>query len=182
MNLYLPTSVEVNGTQREIRYDFRATLEICVALSDPELTDQDRAEAALIMFYPGFDDFPREDYEEAIKKCFWFINAGKEEGEKPGPRLMDWEQDIDLIVPPVNRLAGKDIRGMDYLHWWTFLSWFNEIGGDCTFAHVVGMRDKLARHKTLDKADKEWLRRNRDIVDFKRKYTEADDDIISRWT
>ena len=52
----LPTCVEVGGTQYEVRSDYRAVLDICTALSDPELSDEERAEIALDIFYPTLVD------------------------------------------------------------------------------------------------------------------------------
>lgn len=181
MRYDLPISVEVNGTEYDIRSDFRAILDIIEALSDPELSESDRAEAMLDIFYPGFSEMPPEDYEKAMRCCAWFINGGEEQKKKkPGPKLMDWQQDFPLIVAPINRVLGKEVRAVEYLHWWTFLSAYQEIG-DCTFAQVVGIRQKKARGKRLDKAEQEFYKNNRHLVDFKRKYTEKDEDIISQW-
>lgn len=186
----LPTSVEIGGAPYEIRSDYRPILDICIALADPELTDQERAEVALTIFYPSFDEIPVDCYEEAIKKCYWFIGCGEDEDtEKKSPRLVDWKQDFKLIVSPVNRVLGREIRSVPYdyeentggFHWWSFIAAYYEIGGDCTFAQVVSIRDKLARKKTLDKSDREWYRKNKKLVDFKKKYTKADDDLLKRW-
>lgn len=178
----LPTSFEIGGKEYEIRSDYRAALDICVALSDPELDDSEKALVALTILYPDFDDMPPSDYKEALDKCLWFINGGEEDDGKKAPKLMDWEQDFKLLVAPVNRVLGKEIRSLEYLHWWTWVSAYMEIGGDCTFAQIVSIRDKQARHKQLDKAEKEWLKRNRDLVEFKQKYTQAEDDLLKQWT
>ena len=129
----LPTSLLVCGSEYEIRSDYRAVLDICTALSDNELDGQEKAVVALDILYPAFADMPPEHYEEAIRQCFWFINCGGEEDQtqKP-PKLMDWEHDFKHIVAPINRVVGKEIRAMDYLHWWSFISAYYEIG-DCTF-------------------------------------------------
>jgi len=174
----LPTSVEVGGVEYEIRSDYRAILDICAALSDPELDGQGKSFFALDIFYPALEAMPPEHYEEALQRCMWFINGGTD--EKPGrsPKLVDWEQDFQYIVAPINRVTGKEIRSVEYMHWWTFLAAYLEIG-DCTFAQVVRVRDRLARGQSLDKQDREWYRRNRQLVDFKRKYTEAEEN--DRW-
>ena len=112
----LPTTVDVGGITYEIRTDFRAVLDILVALTDPELSDSDKAEAILDIFYfhPTFADMPEDDYDEAVRKFIWFINLGNEDREeKKTPKLMDWEQDFQIIVAPVNRVFGKDIRSME---------------------------------------------------------------------
>lgn len=177
----LPTSLEIGGKEYEIRSDYRATLDICVSLSDPELEDRDKALVALTILYPDFEDMPLEHYREALEKCCWFINGGEEDSGPKAPKLLDWEQDFKLIAAPINRVLGQEIRSIKYLHWWSFVAAFNEIGGDCTFAQVVAIRDKQARHKALDKAEKEWLKRNRHLVDFKRKYTRAEDELLKEW-
>lgn len=176
----LPTSLEIGGTEYEIRSDYRAVLDICAALSDPELDGRERAVALLDIFYPGFVGMPQERYEEAVQKCLWFINGGTEERKGRSPRLVDWEQDFTYIVAPINRVTGQEIRALEYMHWWTFLSAYYEIG-DCTFAQIIRIRDRLARGKPLDKPDREWYRRNRELVDFKNTYTGAEQDLLKEW-
>lgn len=180
MNYDLPKSVEVNGTRYQIRTDFRDILTIIEALSDDELTDSDKMEVMLDIFYPGFQRMPQSDYEAAIKECVNFINCGEPDDDKKGAKLMDWQQDFPLITAPINRVLGKEVRSIKYLHWWTWISAYQEIG-DCTFAQVVGIRQKRANGKRLDKNEQEFYKKNRNIIDFKRKYTARDEEIISKW-
>lgn len=185
----LPTKLDIRGTEFDVRYDYRVILEIFSALNDPELTESDKLLAVLVMFYPQFDDLPYEDYQEAIDKCFWFINCGEEEESKKAPKLVDWEQDFKYIVAPINRVYGTDIRSVQYdknansggLHWWTFMSCYYEIG-DCLFAQIVRIRNAKAKGKPLDKTDRDWYRQNRNLVDFKTKYSSAEDEILKQWT
>lgn len=176
----LPKTLEIGGTDREIRWDYRPILDICTALADPDLDDQSRAVVALSIFYPDLEDIPQENFQEAVEKCMWFVSGGREEQTGKAPRLVDWGQDFDLVASPVNRVLGREIRDDAPVHWFTFLSAYYEIG-DCTFAQVVRIRDHLARGKPLDKSDREWYRRNRHLVDFKRKYTGAEEDILKEW-
>ena len=60
----LPTTVTVSGTEYPVRTDFRVILEIFVMLSDPELSDTDKTEALLRMFYP--DPPPASETEAAL--------------------------------------------------------------------------------------------------------------------
>lgn len=182
MTYTLPTSVEINGQEYEVRSDFRAILDILEAINDVELDDQERAAVVLDIFYPGFEDMPSDDYEEAIAKCMWFINCGQESdaGKKP-KKLVDWQQDFPVIVAPVNRVMGKEVRSLRYLHWWTFIGAYQEIG-DCLFAQIVGIRQKLANGKSLDKSERDFYRNNRNLVDLKQRYTDAEVDFIRQWT
>ena len=180
MTYTLPTSVEINGQEYEVRSDFRVILDILEAIGDVELDDQQRAAVVLDIFYPGFGDMPAEDYEEAIAKCMWFINCGQEETGKKPKKLVDWQQDFPVIVAPVNRVMGTEVRLMEYLHWWTFIGAYQEIG-DCLFAQIVGIRQKLANGKSLDKSEREFYRNNRNLVDMKQRYTEWETDKIREW-
>lgn len=177
----LPTSVEISGKTFEIRSDYRAVLDIITALSDPDMTDSEKAEAALTIFYPGFEDILPDDYQDAIERLFWFINCGDGSNAGKQPKLMDWEQDFQYIVAPVNKIIGKDIRtpGL-YIHWFTFISAYQEIG-DCMFAQIVGIRQKKLKGKKLDKQEQEFYKKNRHIVDFKRKYTQQDEEVMDAW-
>lgn len=177
----LPTSVEINGTEYAIQSDYRAVLDILTALSDADLSNQDKAEAALKIFYTDFDEMTASDYQEALNQCFRFIDRGQNAKEqKKQPVVMSWEQDFDMIISPINRIAGCEVRSLPYLHWWTFVSYYMEIG-DCLFAQVVAIRDKKARGKPLDKQDREFYRRNRDIVDLKTTYSEAENNLLAAW-
>lgn len=176
----LPTSLEVGGVEYEIRSDYRAVLDICAALSDPELEDRDRSLVLLDIFYPAFSEMPPEAYDEAVKRCFWFINGGEAQQKNPAPKLVDWEQDFKYIVAPVNRVTGTETRSVDYLHWWTFLAAYYEIG-DCLFAQIVRIREKRAKGKKLDKSEQEWYRQNRELVDLKRQYTETESELLKKW-
>lgn len=185
----LPTTVEVGGTEYEIRTDFRVILDIFEMLNDPELSGADRAEGILRMFYVTPEMIPPQYQQEAVDRFTWFQNGGQVVEQKTGPKLVDWVQDYQMIIPPINSSFGRDIREVPYdsknntggVHWWTFLGAYSNIG-DCTFAQVVRIRDKKAKGKTLDKEEQAWYRRNRALVDIKARYTQAEDDVISQWT
>ena len=96
MGYGLPTSVEINGMEFPIRYDFRVILDIFEALNDPELDDQERSFVVLHMFYPDFERLT--DYNTAIHEMFRFINMDQKEEQKKQPKLVDWEQDFPYII------------------------------------------------------------------------------------
>lgn len=176
----LPKSLEVCGVDYEIRSDYRAILDICIALSDPDLDDQEKGLTLLDIFYPKFEKMPPEHYDEALKQCFWFINCGDEQENKKTPKIMDWRQDFKYIVAPVNRVAGQEIRSAAYLHWWSFISYYYEIG-ECLFAQIIRIREKKAQGKRLDKSDREFYQKNRKIVDLKTTYTEQENKLLKEW-
>lgn len=187
MNFSLPKTVSVGGEELAIRYDFRVILEIIIMLADPDLTGIDKTEALLNMFY--LEPEKVRDLKEAVEACFSFID-NSERAKKKSPRLTDWQQDFEYIIAPVNRVLGYEARAVDYdpatntggVHWWTFLAAYMEIGGDCLYSQIVSIRDKQARKKKLEKYEREWLRRNGDLVRLKTNYTEAEEALLKEWT
>ncbi len=178
----LPESLIVCGTEYPIRWEYRDVLMILEVLNDAELSNQERGFLACVFFYPDFRDMPVDHYQEAVRQLMWFINGGKEEedSKKNPPRLVDWENDFQYIVSPVNRVIGREIRTKEPTHWWTFLSAYMEIG-DCTFAQIVRIRSMNAKGKRLDKADQEWYRQNRNLVDIKQVFTQEEKDVMQQW-
>lgn len=176
----LPTSVTISGAEYQINSDYRAALDIFSALSDPDLDGEEKALAALDIFYPDFLSIPAEHLREAADEMLWFLNCGDEGDNRKRPKLMDWEQDFQYIVAPINRVVGHEIRSVPYLHWWSFISAYYEIG-DCFFAHIVRIRSLKAKGKQLDKTDREFYRENKRLVDIKVKYTETEDALLNEW-
>lgn len=184
----LPYSVEIAGETYEIRTDFRVILDIFDMLDDPEFDGVDRAQGILDMFYVNGDSIPLKNRKEAVDLFTWFQNGGNAASNENSPKLVDWAQDYSMIIGAVNKSFQNDLRSVPYdekansggVHWWTFLAAYNNIG-DCTFSHVVQLRDKKARGKQLTKEEREWYRRNREIVDIKTKYSDAENDVIERW-
>ncbi len=179
--------MDIGGDRFEIRTDFRVILEIIEAMNDPELDDREKVEVSLKLFYPAWDRLT--DAAEAMRQCVAFIDMGAQTGQK-GPRLVDWEHDFEYIIAPVNRVLGTEARAVGYdfennsggLHWWSFLGAYMEIGSDCLMSQIVRIRDKLARGKTLEKYERQWLRRNRSLVELERRFTQAEEELVKQWT
>lgn len=177
----LPTSAVINGVEYDIRSDYRAVLDIMAVMGDSSINDQERAYVILNIFYPDAETIPSSDIQEAVDYCLWFVGGGtdeKQSGRKP--KVMDWQQDFPLIVSPINKALGFEVRAVEYLHWWTFLAAYQEIG-DCLFAHVVSIRRKKKRGQKLDKSDQQFYRENRQIIDLKIEMTNEEQDILNEW-
>lgn len=169
----LPTNVTINGNVCEFKTDYRDILKIFEAFNDPDLLDSEKLIVGLKLFYK--DTSYETDIELATKTMMAFIEMSTEEevekqsnmptNSKP---LYDWKKDFNIIVAPINRIMGKDVRGLEYLHWWTFLSAFMEIG-ECTFSTYVSIRDKLNRGKKLEKYEEKLLKEHREDIILKPK-------------
>lgn len=168
----LPYSLTVDGQQKEINCDFRDIILILNAFNDPELTPQEKTMIMLTNLY--VDDWTSfKDVNEAVTQAVKFIDWGKEYSEKENsPRIMDWEQDYNLIISAVNtKISVIDIRELDFVHWWTFLGYFSE-RGECQFSTFTEIRDNLNKGRPLERWQKETLRNNRDQIILKHKSAE----------
>ncbi len=157
----LPQALNVNGKEYNIKTDFRSILRIVSAYSDSELSDSEKAYVCLRRVYgEDFYKIPSSDYEAAIKAANGFIECS-ERDDRPSPRVVNWEKDEQLIFPAINKVAGAEIRALPYLHWWTFLGYFQNIDAEGTWGFILILRQKKAKGKKLEKHEKEFWNANR---------------------
>lgn len=164
--LSLPNEVEINGFNYEFNSDYRTVLKIFKVLNmgESEALINEKYYCCTKLFYK--EDIKPIDYQDSIECMLLFLNGGKEETEvKEKPQLIDWEMDIDKIIPPISKSLGKDIRGIKNLHWWSFLSEFMEIG-ECRFSTYVSIRKKKAEHKKLEKWEEDFYKENKNEIDI----------------
>lgn len=176
----LPIAVEIDGKKHNIRNkcDYRVVLDVICALNDNDLTDKEKAECALFIFYEDFADI--DDFQTAIKEMFRIINGGEEqdESQEQKPSLMDWEHDFPVLVAPINRVLNCEIRSVDYLHWFSLLSAYMEIG-ECTFLTIVSIRSKRMKGKKLEKWEEEYLREHRKMIELPMKLTAEEEEFLN---
>lgn len=167
----LPTSIHVMGVDWDIRTDFRDVIDVLNNFSNADFDADERWLYALYNLIIDFDNLPSEYYGLAAVELKSFIDMGVPQDEKKNdPKLMDWEHDASLIIPAVNRVIGHEVRAEKYMHWWTFLSSYMEIG-ECSFTHILNMRMKKAKGKKLESWEKEYIRENKTLVELKAKKT-----------
>lgn len=174
----LPEGLTVSGAEHPIRSDYRNVLQVFEAFQDPELQPEERW---IVAIYLLFEEFTCDDdvlqaaqdgfsLEEAIRQIDWFISAGMPDGidlEKP---VYDWKKDEQIIFSAINKVSTKETREMEYLHWWTFLGYFREVG-EGVFLFVAGIRNKLNRGKKLERHEKEFLSHNKGLVKLEKPKT-----------
>lgn len=179
INYDLPKSVTIDGIDYPIRNDgdYRVILDIIAALHDEELNERQKAVTALWIFYG--DNVP-QNMQAALSEMMRFINLGEEEKaeESAKPPVMDWEQDFMLIVPPINKALGFEVRAVQYLHWWTFVSGYQEMDGENTFSTVVKIRKKRQNGEKLDKAEQKFFNEHRDLVILRQKLSDEEKDFL----
>lgn len=161
----LPTSLQVGGRSWKIRSDYRAILDILSYFNDPEYDAEEKWLICLDILFEDFQDMPYYLYTEAEKAASDFIDMGIKDDGKPKPSLMDWEKDAPIMIPPINRSLGKEVRSLEYLHWWSFLSAYLDIG-DGLFTQILSIRSKIAKRKRLEKWEQDFYRENKHLIDL----------------
>lgn len=165
----LPTSANFSGEEYPHKSDFRQILRLFEILSDESRPELYRWYLALAYFYER--PIPRDLEGEAMAYLSAFLTCG--DAGKPGPKLLDWQADAPEIIADVNAVAGREIRAMEYLHWWSFLSFFQAVG-EGRLSTLVGIRDKLRRGKRLEPWEQEYYRRDPDKIRLRPRLTPAD--------
>lgn len=173
----LPTSLEIGGVGYPIRSDYRDILKILDVLGDPGYEEDEKSMIFLIIFFPTYKEIPRDKYQEAMNKAVEFIDMGmKGDGDKKRPATMHWGKDATIIIPAVNRVLGTEVRSLEYMHWWTFLGAYLEIG-ESLFSSVLGIRQKKAKGKKLEKYEQEFYRENKQLVDLEPEVKRSEEEI-----
>jgi hypothetical protein len=185
----LPTSIEIQGQLHDItnKGDYRMVLDCFEVLEDITLTDQERMLCCLIIFYDELNEIDDidtvfgENFQEAVEKMFVFFNYGKPQsqslGMKMNHKLVNWDKDSDMIASAVNNVAGKEVRLEPYIHWWTFLGYYMAIG-DCLFANVIHIRNKILKGEKLEKYEQKFKRDNPDYFNWDSRTLEQKKDDL----
>lgn len=191
----LQTTVTVEDKTYHIRKsgDFRMVLDCFQALNDQELSEDFRVLASLIIFYEEFEsladigNIKKELLVELYRQMMLFINCGKETapGYISDTPLVDWEADSDLICSAINTVAGKEIRAVEYIHWWTFMGYYLSVG-DSVFSTVVSIRSKITKGKPLADWEKDFRRSNPEYFNWRKTEKTAEEkqfeqNLLENW-
>ena len=162
----LPREVKLGGQRWAHRTDYREILTLLRWLTgqaDPALDRGERWYVAMRVFYPAFGGMPPALWPAAAEYLGQFLAGARPAPARAAQPLMDWQQDAPLIAAGISRAAGRDVRELAYLHWWSFLALYDSIG-EGAFATVVRIRAKLRRGRKLDEGEREFYRENRELV------------------
>ena len=124
------------------------------------------------------ESIPKSDYQDAYEAAITFIECHISD-RKPSPKVVNWEKDEQLIFPAINKVAGMEVRAVPYMHWWTFLGYFQSIDREDIWGFILTIRQKRAKGKKLEKYEKDFLNANRDIceVEFREEKATTEDSL-----
>ena len=84
----LPVSFLIGGREYHISSDFRAMLRLEEIFSSEELTDEEKAERALKLFYGCIP----EPLEEAVDRLCYFWGCGRQEKKERAGEFSDYSE------------------------------------------------------------------------------------------
>lgn len=176
----LPQTLNINGRAYKIRSDYRDILQIIAAFGDKELSDEEKAYVCLKRLFVAMESIPKSDYQDAYEAAITFIECHISD-RKPSPKVVNWEKDEQLIFPAINKVAGMEVRAVPYMHWWTFLGYFQSIDREDIWGFILTIRQKRAKGKKLEKYEKDFLNANRDIceVEFREEKVTTEDSLAN---
>lgn len=174
----LPQTLNINGRAYKIRSDYRDILQIIAAFGDKKLSDEEKAYVCLKRLFVAMESIPKSDYQDAYEAAITFIECHISD-RKPSPKVVNWEKDEQLIFPAINKVAGMEVRAVPYMHWWTFLGYFQSIDREDIWGFILTIRQKRAKGKKLEKYEKDFLNANRDIceVEFREEKATTEDNL-----
>lgn len=187
----IPTTIVIDEREFPIRCrgDYRMVLDCFSCLNDFDLTEQERTYGALEIFYEDFNDitdFIGMDSElltNLVKEMYAFMECEENPMHSMPYKTIDWDKDSQLICSAVNKVAHTEVRATEYMHWWTFMGYFSEVG-ESVLSTVVGIRNKIKRGKKLEKYEKEFKVRNPHYFIWDSRTNEQkkdDEEILSLW-
>lgn len=150
MNIILdvpPESVEIDGAEYPINWDFRTSIMYELLVQDDEVPDEMKPIEALKLYYPRI---PRNRIA-AIEKIIWFYRCGKidnpgitkrtteESGDHQKP-VYSFDHDADYIYSAFMGQYGIDLSIIKKLHWWKFRALFKSLDEKCEFVKIMGYR------------------------------------------
>lgn len=181
----LPTSINIQNKEFKIRAngDYRMVLDCFEVLNDSDMTMRERTLTSIMIFFEGINEIKDieklGDLDQVIKQMNIFFNCGQENiGKSSSYKLIDWNKDSLLIMSAINNVANKEVRAEKYVHWWTFMGYYLAIG-DCALSNIVGIRNKIARGKKLEKYEKEFKLENPQY--FTSDYKSIEQKDIENW-
>lgn len=147
-----PGVVEIAGREVPINADFRACLEI-LALADSGLTDAEKLLAMLAVFYG--DAFEMTQAREMTSMMYWFLScdamASKdaEARKRTDERVLDYEEDAQLLYAAFLDQYGFDLQEVEFLHWWKFQSLLRGLHDGHKISRIIEYRGvKLSEIKS----------------------------------
>ncbi|HBH3265144.1 TPA: bacteriophage Gp15 family protein [Clostridioides difficile] len=164
----LPESVEIDGKEYKINTDFRISILFEMLIQDNSISDEEKGENALLLYYPVIP----ANTTMAIDKIIWFYSCGKKEnnvddGYQGGAgssksQIYSYDYDDEYIYSAFLGQYGIDLQDIEKLHWWKFKALFKSLKEDTEIVKIMGYR-AMDINGDMPKAQKDFYRKMKKI-------------------
>lgn len=164
----VPEYVEIDGIEYKINTDFRIGIMFELLIQDNTLTDMEKVEIALNLYYP---EIPHDPIQ-ALEKILWFYRCGKEydaespqegtEGTTQQQAIYSFEHDAEYIYAAFLDQYGIDLQDIEHLHWWKFRALFKGLKEDNLIVKIMGYR-AIKIDDNMTDSEKRFYRRMKKI-------------------
>lgn len=190
MSYDLPTSIWVGDNEFEIwkKGDYRAIIPVLSVFHDPDLGINEIMgdEHTLVTLALFFDlDSPEEvekifgsNIKEAYDNMCTFIDCGAVESNPLKVRLYDWDVHKIPLVGAISAIAGFPILEIPYMHWYSFMSYFNQMG-EGMFHTICSINWKLHKRIKLEKWEREFEQQHPDLIHFNNPHFKDEQELIN---
>ncbi|MFL8712803.1 bacteriophage Gp15 family protein [Clostridioides sp. GD02377] len=165
----LPESVEIDGEEYVINTDFRISILFEMMIQDNSMSDEEKGENALSLYYPIIP----KNIEMGIDRIIWFYSCGKEESNiaddsQGGTRgssksqIYSYDFDDEYIYSAFLEQYRIDLQDVENLHWWKFKALFKSLKDDTEIVKIMGYR-AMDINRDMSKEQKEFYRKMKKI-------------------
>jgi hypothetical protein len=149
----LPGSVQIAGREVPIDTSFRTAILFEEAIQDIGLSDEQKIETALQLYYHD-ERITAGEVEEAVERMLWFYRCGAdpETGESQtdnddSKQSFSYEYDAEYIYAAFLQTYHIDLTH-NSLHWWQFRALFRALPEDTQLMKIIGYRTMKIPPKT----------------------------------
>lgn len=175
----LPDTVEIGGKSVRINTDFRTGILFEEAIMDADLSDLEKVQTMLSLYYPDGCISP-EFWREAVDRAAWFYRGGRDKAKGTGSSDNDepcfsYEHDADYVYAAFLQTYGIDLTET-ILHWWQFNALFKSLPEDTQIMKIIGYRTMKIPAK-MSKEQKAYYRRMKEFYALPHEQTQIESDL-----
>lgn len=177
----LPQYIKIEDKTYKINSDFRTSMIFEMMINDNELSNEEKTNVALNLYYPKIP------YERdlAVEAIIWFYSCGKREqkvnsensrarnSSKKNNRIYDYELDSEYIYSAFLDQYGIDLQDIECLHWWKFRALFKSLKEDNQIVKIIGYRS-VDITKDMSREQKDFYKKMKKLYEIPKCQTEKE--------
>lgn len=164
----LPTTVLIDDIEYEINTDFRVGILFSIAMNDNSLSDEEKCETAIRLYYKVVP----HNIQKAIEQILLFYSCNKqasnssESSNSCREKVFDYEIDANYIYSAFLTQYNIDLNSVEYLHWFKFKALFDSLDENLMLCKIIKYRS-IDLNKIKDKDEKNYYKKMKETYAIK---------------